>query len=66
MRIAVVGAGAMGQLFGTKLVSAGHYVVMVDAFEPVVRTLNERGITLRIADASINVAVRLRTIAHPA
>lgn len=31
---------------------------MVDAFEPVVQALNERGMTLRIADASTNVAVR--------
>lgn len=58
MRIAIVGAGAMGQLFGTKLVSAGHDVVMIDAFEPVVQALNERGLTLRIAGASTNVAVQ--------
>lgn len=57
MRIAIVGAGAMGQLFGTKLVSAGHEVVMIDAIDAVIQSLNERGLSLRVADASTNVAV---------
>lgn len=58
MRIAIVGAGAMGQLFGTKLASAGHDVVMIDAFDSVVRSINERGLSLRMGDVSTNVAVR--------
>lgn len=46
MRIAVVGAGAMGQLFGTKLLSGGHEVTMVDSSPTQVSALQANGMIL--------------------
>ncbi len=46
MRIAIVGAGAMGQLFGARLQLAGQEVVLLDAQQSVIDTLNAAGITL--------------------
>ena len=47
MRIAVVGSGAMGSLFGGMLAEAGEEVTLVDVWEEHVRAINERGLTVR-------------------
>lgn len=46
MRTAIVGSGAMGQLFGSRLLSAEEEVVFVDSNAATLQALNERGITL--------------------
>ncbi|MEB4614947.1 ketopantoate reductase family protein [Leucobacter sp. M11] len=56
MRIAVIGAGAMGQLFGTKLVNGGHDVVMVDASPAVLAAIDQTGMTLREGGSSTTVS----------
>ena len=43
MRIALVGAGAMGTVIGALLTKGGEDVVLVDVNEPHVRAMNERG-----------------------
>jgi 2-dehydropantoate 2-reductase len=47
MRIAVVGAGAMGMLFGGRLAQAGNDVTMVDVVPELLDTLNKNGISLQ-------------------
>lgn len=44
MKIAVLGAGAMGQLFGAHLVSSGHDVVMIDVSPETCQAINANGI----------------------
>lgn len=46
MKIAVLGAGAMGSLFGGLLSEAGHEVWLVDIWEEHIRAINERGLVL--------------------
>jgi len=46
MRIAVVGAGAMGSIFGARFHQAGHDTVLVDVAEPLVDTINADGVTI--------------------
>ncbi len=46
MKIAVIGAGAMGSLFGGLLTEAGRKVWLLDVWEDHVNTLNERGLTI--------------------
>lgn len=46
MEIAVLGAGAMGCLFGAGLFEAGHQVTLVDVNPDQVRTLDERGLVV--------------------
>lgn len=46
MRIAVVGAGAMGSIFGARLTEAGHDTVLVDVARPLVEKLRRDGVTL--------------------
>ena len=41
MKIAVIGAGAMGTLFGGKLAMAGNEVTMVDVVPVVLDTINK-------------------------
>ena len=46
MRIAVVGAGAMGSIFGARFAQAGHDTVLVDVAAPLVEKLNAGGVTV--------------------
>ncbi|RUA00201.1 MAG: 2-dehydropantoate 2-reductase [Deltaproteobacteria bacterium] len=46
MKIAVIGAGAMGSLFGGLLTEAGREVWLLDVWEDHVKTLNEDGLTI--------------------
>lgn len=46
MKIAVVGAGAMGSIFGARLAQGGHEVVLVDVVERLVEKLNADGVTI--------------------
>jgi 2-dehydropantoate 2-reductase len=46
MRIAVVGAGAMGSIFGAALARGGDEVTLVDVAEPLVEKLNADGVTV--------------------
>lgn len=45
MKIAVLGAGAMGCLYGACL-SAGHEVTLIDAYEPQVAAIRENGLVM--------------------
>lgn len=58
MRIAVVGAGAMGCLFGGFLARAGEDVVLVDVAPPTVQALECRGVRLHEGDNVEDVPVR--------
>lgn len=46
MRIAVVGAGAMGSIFGARFAQAGHDTVLVDVAAPLVERINDAGVTV--------------------
>lgn len=46
MRIAVIGAGAMGSLFGGRLALAGHDVCLVDVNEAHIDAINRDGLRL--------------------
>jgi len=54
MKIAVIGAGAMGSLFGGKLALAGHDVALVDVNEAHIDAINRDGLTLD-TDAGVQV-----------
>jgi 2-dehydropantoate 2-reductase len=55
MRFAIVGAGALGSLFGGWLHAAGHEVTLVDTWEEHVQAVNERGLRLENADGEATV-----------
>ena len=61
MRIAVVGAGAMGSIFGARLAGGGHDVVLVDVARPLVDTINESGVTVVRGEESTNTRVPATT-----
>lgn len=46
MRIAVLGAGAMGSLYGGALASIGHEVTFIDVSSPVIEAINQNGLHL--------------------
>jgi len=46
MKIAVVGAGAMGSIFGARFTQAGHETVLVDVAAPLVEAINADGVTI--------------------
>ena len=47
MKIAVVGAGAMGSLFGALLAESGSEVWLYDVWVEHVETINNKGLTMR-------------------
>jgi 2-dehydropantoate 2-reductase len=46
MKIGILGAGVMGQLFGARLALGGNDVVFIDAAPRTIEVLNEQGIVL--------------------
>lgn len=51
MKIVIIGAGAMGCLYGAYL-SEKHDVVMLDSYQPQVDAINENGITIVESDGT--------------
>lgn len=68
MYIVILGAGAMGCLFGGRLAEAGHKVVLVDVWPEHLEEINRNGLTLE-TDAGIrNISVsgcRVEQLGHP-
>lgn len=52
MRIVVVGAGAMGCLYGGLLKEAGHDVVLVDVWQKHIDAINTNGLKLEVGDTT--------------
>ncbi len=50
MRIAIIGAGAIGSLFGARLKSSGNEVLLVDRDSRTVSEIRSRGVRLRLLD----------------
>jgi 2-dehydropantoate 2-reductase len=46
MKIAVIGAGAMGAIFGARFAQAGHDTVLVEVAAPLVDKINADGVTI--------------------
>src|SRR2546427_5425296 len=64
MRIAVMGAGAMGSVMGGLLANAGNDVTPIDVWRDAVDTINSRG--LRIEDEAGNSqTLRIRATTNP-
>jgi len=61
MKIAIVGAGAMGSLFGGLLSAAGNEVWLYDIWEAHVKALNTRGLVIESESGSRTVAIRATT-----
>lgn len=59
MKIAIIGAGAMGCLYGGYL-SKKNEVIMLDSYEPQVQAINERGITIVEQDGSERICTNVR------
>lgn len=60
LKIAVIGSGAMGLLFGAKLAQAGNDVTMVDVVPAVIDRLNQEGIHLEFGGEDAYVPVKAR------
>lgn len=64
MRIAVIGAGAMGAMFGARFARAGADVVLFDKDAAHVAAINADGVTVEAPDG--NVHMRLAATTDPA
>ena len=64
MRIAVIGAGAMGSLFGAMLVEAGRQVTLIDVNADHVNQINARGLYLESEAGARTVRVNAATPRH--
>ncbi len=58
MKIAVVGAGAMGSLFGAMLAEAGNEVWLYDVWLEHVQAINENGLQIEREDETRTVKVK--------
>lgn len=52
MRIAIVGAGAMGSIFGARLAEAGEEVLLVDVSTSLVEKINADGVSVETGDGT--------------
>ncbi|WAH55351.1 2-dehydropantoate 2-reductase [Pseudomonas silvicola] len=55
MRIGVIGAGAMGGLFGTRLATAGHDVAFIEVSRPAIDAIRTHGLQLLIGDEDVRI-----------
>jgi 2-dehydropantoate 2-reductase len=58
MRIAVVGAGAMGSIFGARFVQGGHEVVLVDVVAPLLEKIAADGVAVVRGDEETVTPIR--------
>ena len=65
MRVAVVGAGAMGSIFGARFAQAGHDTVLVDVATPLVEKINADGVTVVRGDEETTTRVRATNDPRP-
>jgi 2-dehydropantoate 2-reductase len=65
VKIAVVGAGAMGSIFGARFHEAGHETVLVDVAKPLVEKINADGVTIVAKEGGEHTA-RLPATTDPA
>lgn len=63
MKIAIIGSGAMGLLFGVRLSLSGNDVTMIDVIPAVLDTINRQGICLEADDGTHQVPVKACTAA---
>ena len=63
MRIAIIGAGAMGGLFGGRLTVSGQEVSLIDRPGPHLHTLQSEGLTLETDGTAHRIPVRAGTAA---
>lgn len=61
MRIAIVGAGAMGSIFGARLAQAGEDVLLVDVSTSLVEKINTDGVTVEDREGSSTTTVAATT-----
>lgn len=58
MKIAVIGSGAMGSLFGTRLALSGQDVTMVDVNQSIIDIINRQGMVLIDDDGEYAVPMK--------
>ena len=61
MKIAVIGAGAMGSLFGALLAESGEDVRLYDIWEEHVKAINEKGLDIELNGRTRSVSVNATT-----
>ena len=61
MNITIVGAGAMGSLFGALLAESGANVWLVDVWREHVQAVNEKGLTVESADRTRTAVLKATT-----
>jgi 2-dehydropantoate 2-reductase len=65
-RVAIVGAGAMGSVFGVALAQTEADVVLVDVNAAHVAAINRAGLAVEAADGTTRQATGLRAVTDPA
>lgn len=65
MRIAIIGSGALGSVFGGNLSADGHDVVLYDVWDEHIRTINESGLSMTRPDGT-DVILDLPATTDPA
>ena len=61
MKIAVIGSGAMGLLFGARLGMSGNEVTMIDVIPAVIEKINKDGIHLEADDGDFTIPIKACT-----
>jgi len=65
MKIAVIGAGAMGSLFGGRLAQAGYEVLLYDIYREHVQAVNANGLAIEDAATGKTELCRPRATSEP-
>lgn len=66
MKVAVLGAGAMGSLYGGLLAEAGNEVVLIDVWKDHIDAINDKGLEIETAEGNSRVVKNIRGVTDPA
>lgn len=66
MNIAIIGAGAMGSLYGGKLAAAGNHVILYDINKDHVNAVNKNGLIIEDMESGNEEVTRPRASSDPA
>ena len=65
LKVAVIGAGAMGSLFGGSLAASGHEVWLVDVWKEHVEAINKNGLLIEEVGGRERIIKNVKATADP-
>ena len=65
MKIAVIGAGAMGSIYGGHLADSGEDVILIDIYKEHVDAINRNGLSIELPEGKTKIIKNIKALTSP-